>query len=128
MLPALGLVVYGYLNAESLFIFISLAVMVMYIFVTFSREIARVAQEKGRDYFTFFALSLLFSPIIMGIVAATMSPLPGSKRYIPIVVQSTGAGTASEVEQIEKLGSLLAKGLITQAEFDEKKAKLLDRL
>lgn len=127
-LGILGLVAYGYLNAEISFVYVAVALIVLWFFVIVSMAIAKVAQEKGRSYSTFFVLSLLLSPIIMGIIAAVISPLPGSKRYVPLVVQSVGSAASSEVDQIEKLGDLLAKGLITQVEFDDKKAKLLDRL
>lgn len=128
LLPALGLNIYGFMNAESIYIYIGWVFILAWFFVVLSRAIATVAREKGRSYSTFFALSLLFSPIIMGIVAMSISPLPGSKRYIPMIAQSAGPAPTSEVEQIEKLGELLAKGLITQEEFHDKKAKLLDRL
>jgi hypothetical protein len=128
LLPASGALVYSFLNAEPTFIYIGWALIILWYIVVLSRAVAKVAQEKGRSYSDFLILSLVFSPIIMGIVAAAISPLPGSKRYIPMVVQSAGPVASSELEQIEKLGELLAKGLITQVEFDEKRAKLLDRI
>ena len=127
-LPSLVLVVVGYVNADTTLIFLSLGLMAIFIYVLLSHEIAKVAKEKGRSYSAFFVLSLLFSPIVMGIIAATVSPLSGSRRYVPLVVRNESPTSSSEVDQIEKLGNLLAKGLITEAEFQEKKAKLLDRL
>lgn len=41
---------------------------------------------------------------------------------------SPSLSTSSPLEQIEKLGQLLEKGLITKEEFDEKKKALLERL
>lgn len=43
--------------------------------------IANAASEKGRSWIAFFFLSFFVSPVIMGIIAAAISPLPGSIRY-----------------------------------------------
>ena len=92
--------------------------------------IANVASEKGRSWVAFFVLSFFLSPIIIGIVVAAIAPLPGSSRYRSVEVTAGGQNnrTDSVADQIEKLGSLLEKGLITQDEFDEKKRALLGRL
>ncbi|WP_344074910.1 SHOCT domain-containing protein, partial [Nocardiopsis metallicus] len=41
---------------------------------------------------------------------------------------AAGADTAWIFEQIERLGDLHAKGLLTDEEFSAKKAELLDRI
>lgn len=46
----------------------------------------------------------------------------------PAAEVTTGADTAWIFEQIERLGALHAKGLLTDEEFSEKKAELLDRI
>jgi len=37
--------------------------------------IAKTARQKGRSYAAFFWLSILVSPVIMGIIVATMAPI-----------------------------------------------------
>ena len=92
--------------------------------------IANVAAEKGRSWLAFFVLSFFLSPIIIGIVVATISPLPGSPRYVSPQPEPNGSAmnSSTPADQIEKLGTLLDKGLITQQEFEQKKKDLLDKL
>jgi hypothetical protein len=53
---------------------------------------------------------------------APIKPTPPQARIIP----KTATGiTGDAVEQVEKLGNLLAKGLLTQEEFDNKKKQIL---
>ena len=53
---------------------------------------------------------------------ASVKPTPPQARIIP----KTATGiTGDAVEQVEKLGNLLAKGLLTQEEFDNKKKQIL---
>ena len=53
---------------------------------------------------------------------ATIKPTPLQTRVTP----KTPTGiTGDAVEQVEKLGNLLAKGLLTQEEFDSKKKQIL---
>lgn len=51
--------------------------------------IGKAAERKGRSFWTFFWLSILFSPIIMGVIVAVIEPLsdgavstggPGTKK------------------------------------------------
>ena len=52
----------------------------------------------------------------------SIKPTPPQSRIIP----KTATGiTGDAVEQVEKLGNLLAKGLLTQEEFDNKKKQIL---
>ena len=52
----------------------------------------------------------------------SINPAPPQARIIP----KTATGiTGDAVEQVEKLGNLLAKGLLTQEEFDSKKKQIL---
>ena len=52
----------------------------------------------------------------------SIEPTPPQARIIP----KTATGiTGDAVEQVEKLGNLLAKGLLTQEEFDNKKKQIL---
>ncbi len=102
--------------------------LVVILFASIARLIAKSAEEKGRSYNAFYWLSILFSPLIMGVIVATLSPLPGSKKYIAATVEMKESSEVSHAEQIDKLGGLLEKGLITQAEFEAKKKDLLDRI
>lgn len=90
--------------------------------------IADLAKSKGRSWAAFFWLSILFSPLIMWIIAATVSPLPGSAAYLAPVVATSNPGSPDIAKEIEKLGSLKVQGLITEAEFEAKKKELLDRI
>jgi len=55
--------------------------------------------------------------------------LHDEKRYTPPPVAAQVQVTGPSIpEQIEKLGELRDRGLLTQAEFDAKKVQLLDRL
>jgi hypothetical protein len=117
-----------YLTGTDIFLWLSWFLIIASIYVGISHENGIIAKEKGRSYSDFVALSIVFTPFVMAIVTATMSPLPGSTRYIPPVVINQKSPSVTEVDQIEKLGKLRAKGLITEAEFNEKKAALLDRL
>ena len=52
----------------------------------------------------------------------SIKPTPPQARIIP----KTATGISGDaVEQVEKLGNLLAKGLLTQEEFDSKKKQIL---
>ena len=90
--------------------------------------IADMAQAKGRSWLAFFLLSLLISPLITWLIAASLSPLPGSAEYVAPAASREPQNAESLSQQIEKLGELRDKGLITQKEFAEKKKELLDRI
>ena len=90
--------------------------------------IADMAQAKGRSWLAFFLLSLLISPLITWLIAASLSPLPGSAEYVAPAESREPQNAESLPQQIEKLGELRDKGLITQKEFAEKKKELLDRM
>lgn len=90
--------------------------------------IADMAARKGRSWQAFFWLSLLVTPIVMLIIAASVSPLPGSVAYVAPVSTPSNSGSPDVAKEIEKLGSLKEQGLITKAEFEAKKKELLDRI
>lgn len=123
---SLGWSLSGYFTSD--FNVLSLFALVATTFALLSEAIARVAEEKGRSYRAFLLLSLVVSPIIMGIVTAAISPTPGSKRYITPLATDGDLDSTTGFGQIEKLGALAAQGLITQAEFEAKKKEILARL
>lgn len=92
--------------------------------------IADMAEAKGRSWGAFFLLSLLFSPLIMWVIAATMSPLPGSTDYVAPPRRSPSSIQTSEdfAKQIRDLGTLRDQGLITDEEFEKKKQQVLERI
>ena len=96
------------------------------LYVFFSGGIADSAQKKGRSWAAFFWLSLLVSPILMGIITASIK-LPEDKAKSLRSIATSGEAS-SGFDSIEKLGGLLEKGLISQEEFDKKKAEFLDKL
>lgn len=97
-------------------------------FVAISAYIADVARSKGRSWNAFFWISLLVTPIVMGIIAATISPLPDSKKYFPESSIEDSKVPQDVALEIEKLGALKEKGLITLGEFNAKKKELLNRI
>ncbi len=48
------------------------------------------------------------------------------KEYIERKIKSKNSGFVSSADEIEKLYSLMKKGILTKKEFEEKKKKLLD--
>lgn len=60
-------------------------------------------------------------------LAAVINKQRRLKRENKSVVSDVSS-TNSPIEQIEKLGGLLEKGLISQEEFEKKKADLLDKI
>jgi hypothetical protein len=87
--------------------------------------IADLAEHKGRSWAAFFWLSVVLGPLIMSIVAASVSPFPDSPGYVSPRVALDGPDAA---DQIKKLSDLQKEGIITKAEFAAKKKDLLDRM
>lgn len=101
---------------------------ILTIWFSISTLIADVALSKGRSWSAFFLLALLISPVIMGIIVATISPLKESTETLNSNNQLFIERNPDFAKEIEKLGELRDKGLITKAEFDTKKKELLDRI
>ena len=78
--------------------------------------IGNAAQKKGRSKAAFVWLTLLVGPIIMGIVVATIS---GGAN------QGVSSSLTARLEEIEKLR---ANGVISQEEFEKKRAALLETI
>ncbi|MGH9153687.1 MAG: PH domain-containing protein [Acidimicrobiales bacterium] len=77
------------------------------------------AGERGQQVFTDIAKPFLVQNIIY-----TEMERAGARD----AARAVGARELSIPEQIEKLDELRQRGVITQAEFDAKKAQLLDRM
>jgi uncharacterized membrane protein len=82
--------------------------------------IAREALKKNKPWQPFFWLSLFF-PLIMFIVVLTMSSTDPR-------AQDSRVESGDPLDQLEKLKEFLDAGVITQAEFDEKKQKMLGKI
>jgi hypothetical protein len=114
----------GLIALQVVFLYLSVIGLGIVIFAL-AGLVADMAESKGRSWAAFFWLSILLSPLIMWIVAASVSPFPGSPTFI-----STGVGPDSidPADQIKKLSDLQKEGIITKAEFASKKKDLLDRM
>ncbi len=98
------------------------------VYIWVASAIANMAERKGRSWPLFFWLAFLVSWVIMLIIAAAISPLdtaPGERTQ----PAAPPAGNAADpTEQMRNLQKLRAEGLITEAEFAEKRKQLLERL
>lgn len=93
--------------------------VILYVFV-FATLIADMAARKGRSWVAFFCLSIIFSPLIMWIIAASISPQLDSP--------SSGKNQRDSSEELRKLSELHKDGILSDSEFESKKKELLDRI
>lgn len=99
-------------------IFLPLSLGFGFFISIFSIAVANQAEQAGRSWIAFFWLSALISPLITWLVVATLKPLGKGDL--------AGKPSAPSLEKkLRELSELLEKGLITQSEFDQKKASLL---
>lgn len=103
-------------------------VMIGIVFGLISLLIANAAEAKGRSFIAFFMFSVLLSPIIMGIIVATIGPQSASSKTFTNPSSSIDKTGTDPAAQLKKLGSLRNEGLITAEEFEAKKKELLDRI
>jgi hypothetical protein len=65
----------------------------------------------------------------MLIIAASISPIPGSAAYVsPEGKNPEDKDQLDQTVQLRKLAELRDSGILTKAEFDAKKKELLDRI
>lgn len=64
--------IYVYFFGSGISIFSSLIVFLTLLWVYASHKIAQAAARKNRNYGSFFALSLITTPILMGIIVAVI--------------------------------------------------------
>ena len=101
---------------------------VQLIYIWVACAIADLAERKGRSWPLFFWLALLVSWVIMLIIAAAITPLGSAsapRNQAPAQPSTKGTDPG---EQIRKLQKLKDDGLLTDAEFAEKKKELLARM
>lgn len=103
-----------------------LGAFIVYIWV--ASAIANMAEKKGRSWALFFWLALLVSWLIMLIIAAAISPLETAPQARRQPVARPASASTDPGDQIRNLQKLKDEGLLTDAEFAEKKKQLLDRM
>jgi len=89
-----------------------------------SDSIASSAFIKGRRYWSFYILSLLLSPILIGLVVTILQAPREEHPTSSSLPPRNNAG--SNLSKIEELAGLKAKGLISEDEFQAKKKQLLE--
>ena len=104
------------------FIVLPGSALVGILFVLLSVKIADTAEKKKRSWEAFFWLSVLVSPIIMGIITAYMSATPNETGK-----SNTSTG-ATESEKLQELVKMKEAGFISEEDFQRKKSQILDRL
>lgn len=96
--------------------------------------IAFIGSDRKIGYFGTLVLSLLLSPIIGAIFALASQRVSNTTTYKTPVYESKDdyaattiieTNTLSKVEQLEKLGELKEKGILTNDEFIKEKEKIL---
>lgn len=83
--------------------------------------VANKAEEAGRSWMSFFWLSLLISPLITWLIAATLKPA-GALESSPAFAESRGDSLERKLTELQ---SLKDKGILSQDEFEEAKRKAL---
>lgn len=78
------------------------------------------ARKKGRNFYSFFWLSYLISPVITGIIVAT---LPSQKDARPSISPNGAAVPMSE--ELERLAGLRDSGSLSEEEFQLAKKRIL---
>jgi hypothetical protein len=85
----------------------------------------QAAARKGRSEIAFFWIALLVSPVLAGVIVASLAPAAGE---MGAARQSTKSMSVDIVEEIKRLGELREAGLLTDDEFTAKKTELLNRM
>ncbi len=103
--------------------------------IAFSFMAAYVASNKGRSGFGFFMLSIILSPIIGligALIAEPIKPTPPIKFKPSEPIDSSSSKSSnladSSAEKLKALNKLKADGLITEDEFEQKRAKLIEEM
>ncbi len=105
---------------------LGLLLLIFSLFSLMGVSIANQASQKGRSWLAFFWLTILVGPLVMWIIAATISPLPNENTFAN---QPQSVNKNHDfAEQLIKLAELKEAGVLSQEEFDAKKSDLLDRI
>jgi len=92
-----------------------------------------LAKSKGRSGFAWFFISILISPIIAFFILLAVGDsddkkfedLQNQKEMLEEIDKSQKNKTDQAIEELNRYKNLLELGVITQKEFDEKKAELM---
>jgi hypothetical protein len=84
-----------------------------------------LGKERKVGYNKAFFISLICSPII-GFILIFNSPRLKDEEYKQQILNQTGVKQYSPAEELVKLNDLRKQGVITDEEFDEQKAKILN--
>ena len=90
--------------------------------LAFSILIADTAKRKGRSWAAFFWLSVLVSPVIMGIIVASLGR-PNDRD--PAESREPAKSEQSLESKLMELQNLKEKGILSNDEFDKAKKKAL---
>ena len=114
--------------------------VVFFLWVVFSFLVLAVASSKGRSGCAWFFISLIISPLIAIIILACMGDSDEKKekeikQFVKISeeerTKNQNEQTAPEnnniADQLIKLADMKEKGLLTDAEYEEAKGKLLNK-
>jgi len=121
----------AFLTNDGIWVFLSavgLVIALIGVQIMLSSFIADSAAAKGRSWSAFFWLSLLINPLIVWIVAVSLSPLPGSGLYTTPNPDSQPPRPDDPSQQLRGLVALRDDGLLSEAEFQEKKKEIIGRL
>jgi uncharacterized membrane protein YhaH (DUF805 family) len=98
------------------------ALLLSFLIALIASAIGNRAEKSGRSWYAFFWLSALVSPIIMGIIAASLKPLGQSDAPL----ESTAIREEPSLEaKLSELQSLRDKGVLSDEEFAEARKKVL---
>ena len=100
----------------------AVAFVILGFFAVLGGVIGHAAQRKGRSFWAFFWLSVLVSPIIMGIIAVTLKPLDSSDTVPSATAPKPHGNLESKLVELQNLKE---KGILSEAEFNEAKRKTL---
>ena len=113
--------------------------VVFFLWVFFTFLVTAVASSKGRSGCAWFFISLIISPLIAIIIIACMGDSDEKKekemkQFVKISeeerTKNQNEQTAPEnniADQLIKLADMKEKGLLTDAEYEEAKGKLLNK-
>jgi sugar phosphate permease len=87
-----------------------------------------LAQSKGRNVALAAIMGLLFG-IFALVVYAVLKKTPSAPAVAPVTSQISGLiRPSAATDQLRELARLKDDGIISEAEFNEKKAKLLEKM
>jgi uncharacterized membrane protein len=104
--------------------------LVVLVWIVFSLLLAVVANSRGRSPVGWFLLSLLISPLIAFVLLLVMADLSVHYQRHDVLVEAISGSPANDdaLSRLARLASLRDSGAITPAEYETKKAQLLERV